>query len=169
MKRFYLLILIILISSQIKCQIIEKIPKEINDFNNKEIKYEMKVRAIVRRYLIHEDFYDILSADALLDSVNYLLIPMFKMQMKDSSYDYTNEKNLLASLVLDRKLLFHDAIMFKNNQLFGVYGCTDIGDCDASLYQESPDTYKDYIYSIGKLKSIDFKQVFYIKGILWAW
>jgi hypothetical protein len=168
MKTLFITTLLLYFSLQIRCQIPCTIAESIEKYNTRELYYEEKAKSYIKKYLTKEHIYNSFSVNILLDDVEFLKIPMFNMKMIDS-YDYLNVDCLMNSLVLDKKFLFHDVIMFKDNKFFGIYSCTEMGDCGVTLYQDTPNSFNGIIYDIKQLNMIKYKQIFYIKGILHAW
>ena len=140
----------------------------IRKHNKKEECYIKKAKVLIKRDLTKEHIYNSSTVRSLVNNVEYLLIPMYKMNWVDS-LDYSNEFNFLGSLELNNKTPFHEVIMFKEGGFYGVFNCNELGSCGVSLYKDTPNSFNDLINDLNQLALIEYDQIFYVHGILHAW
>ena len=85
--------------------------------------------------------------------------------------NYSSPNDFLKYINIWRHPLFHSVHMFKNNKYFGYGGYNEIGCCGGITIIESEEKFvpQSYLKQIKRLKKIEPENLFYIRGILFAW
>ena len=140
----------------------------INEYRKNRKCYEQKAKTLIKRDLVRENVYNSYTAKKLLEKSDYFLVPMFKANLKDD-INYLDVNVFFSSLILYKKLWFHDVALFKEDSLIGIYNCDELGSCGFSLYSDTPNSFSGIMEHLKKVRNTKYDYVFYVHGILHAW